>query len=152
MPLEQPTTPIIRVVRKATTETVNNSAALQNDNELKFAMGANDVWAFQLYLRYDSSAVADIQMDISVPAGASVDGVAVGRNSAGTMISIEVGLTSALNLGGQGAGTTVRAEITGVVINGGTAGDFQLRWAQLAAEVSDTKVLSDSYLIAHKLP
>jgi len=38
-----------------------------------------------------------------------------------------------------------------VYIGGGAAGNIQLQWAQGFADVSDTKVLANSFIIAHKL-
>ena len=39
----------------------------------------------------------------------------------------------------------------GVISNAGTAGNLQLQWAQDTAEVSDTRVITDSYILAHRL-
>ena len=38
--------------------------------------------------------------------------------------------------------------LSGIVINGGTAGNLQLQWAQQTATAVNTKVLTNSYLTA----
>ena len=52
---------------------------------------------------------------------------------------------------GAGAGVGVMIVINAVVINGATAGNVQLQWAQNTAEVSNTKVLANSCICAVKL-
>ena len=38
-----------------------------------------------------------------------------------------------------------------VIVNGATAGNVQLQWSQKIAEATDTKILANSFIMAHKL-
>ena len=50
--------------------------------------------------------------------------------------------TGLINLGGGGAGVSRIASIKGYILNGANEGYLGLQFAQLAAEVSDTKVIA----------
>ena len=151
----------IKTVRKTADETVNNSTVQQNDDELLFAVAANEVWVFDLYLLFTSSLVADFQFGFTAPVGCTLHwGVigtgasvgyytwglnAVGVNPTGLLI-----VTAVLPVAGGGADIMgVRSTI--MVINGVNAGNIQLQWAQNTGEASDTKVLTNSCIIAHKI-
>src|SRR5690606_26427777 len=57
---------------KTEDETVNNSATLQDDDDLSFAIGANEVWAVEIYVQVNSSSSADFKYALSVPSGATL--------------------------------------------------------------------------------
>ena len=136
----------IKTVLKVADETINNSNVLQNDDELLFAMAANEVWEFTLWVNFTSSAVADFAMGYSVPVGAVLHTVRI-TDEGGVVVRIDANPTSA-----AGAGATqVPILVHGHIVNGANAGNFQIRWAQSTAEVSDTKVLIGSSIVAHKL-
>ncbi len=141
-------TAAITRVRKASDETVNNSTVLINDAALKFAVGANAVWAFTILVYQSSSAVADFKCALTSPAGATVVATAIGLATDGTnsinLYNLPAGLAF---MGGAGA---INPVIHGIIINGANAGNLQLQWAQSTAEVSDTKVLANSCIIAHE--
>jgi len=137
------------LVCKAADETVNNSNVLQDDDELLFAMAANEVWEFEVMLRYISTAAADIQLKITVPAAAAHSGFIAGITGAASVVNW-ANYPGPVSLDGAGA-PTYAALIKGLVINGANAGNVTLQWAQGAAEVSDTKVLAGSMLKAVRL-
>jgi hypothetical protein len=63
-------------------------------------------------------------------------------------------MTEATNLqcDGAGAGTpTFGVRLDGVVINGATAGSFQVQFAQAAQDNSDTKMKANSCLLGVRL-
>jgi hypothetical protein len=142
-------------VRKAADETVNNSAALQNDDHLKLAMLANEVWTFELFLRVTfPSTTCGFSVDFTAPAGASGFYVeAVIRGDGTNQATFRDGPT----LGTRGevpAAITIAdhfVKITGVVVNGANAGDFQFRWCQASAEANNLKVLANSWMMCGKL-
>ncbi len=143
---------LLTKIRKTSDETVNNSTVLQNDNELLFAMAANEVWHVALIMIIDSSAVADFKFGFSLPAGATAHGYYIGHSSAGAAIQGALIQTSVSDLQGVGVGTGRNQAIVNlVVINGVNAGNFQLQWAQNTAEVSDTKLLTNSCITAGKV-
>ena len=140
----------IKAVRKAADETVNNSATLQNDDELLFAIAPNEVWHFYLFLRTYSSAVADIMFRWTLPTGASISWRSIGLNEADTLEEWTGILTSSV-LRRAGKATYYPVVCHGVIVNGANAGDAQLQWAQNTAEASDTIVGINSCIIAHRL-
>ena len=136
------------IVLKASDETVNNSNALQNDDDLLFAIGANEDWIFQFSIFYDSTAY--FKFAITVPAAGTflIWGVGQAYYSSGAFVyasAITASGTSRAVQGG-GAGTAKHTIITGSVSNGANAGNVQLQWAQSTAEATDTKVLAGSSL------
>ena len=138
----------ITVVRKTSDETVNNSTVLQNDNELFLPIAANEVWFFEMRLLTNSSAAADFKTTITLPSGAAGFAHSMGTDSAGAQqISYQT-----WTLDWQGvAGNLGSPILNGIVINGANAGNIQLQWAQQFAEASDTKVLTNSCIIAIRL-
>jgi hypothetical protein len=151
------------IVRKTADETVNNSATLQNDDDLLLAIAANEVWLVELYLLQKSpSTTADFKMGWAYPAGCSIYWGVPNLNTtygtggqywltvvaAGTIGAI---LTEASTLAAASLNGTQGIHITAIVINGATAGTLNFQWAQNTATAEDTKVLANSCLIAHKL-
>ncbi len=57
-------------VTKTANQTVNNSAVLQNDNELLFTIGANETWVFNIDFSAISQTTPDIKFAMTAPGGA----------------------------------------------------------------------------------
>ncbi len=133
------------VVYKSADETVNNSATLQNDDHLSFAIGANEVWGITLQVLFTSGATPDIKFGWSVPSGTTMSWN-VGASFDSAIVSTE-SETYALS-GGSGLRTAV---IYGTIFGNTTAGNVTLRWAQDTANASDTVVKLGSHLIAERL-
>ena len=134
-------------VRKTADETVNNSATLQNDDHLFFAVAANEIWAIQLiFAYYISESGSGIKFGWAVPTGATM-----------MWASQIIGETTTLNTEANTTGLSPSSSITclvrvfGVVVAAATAGNVNLQWAQSTAGVRDTTVKANSYLIGHKL-
>jgi len=142
-------------VYKIADEIVNNSGTLQNDDDLLFAIGANEVWGFTITIDFLSDVAPDLKVAITVPTDCKLRARLLNVDSA----TLEV--TYLLASGGSsgridGRGTidgtnNVIFSIVGFVVNGANAGNVQFQWAQQTAEASDTTVKKGSYLIAHKL-
>lgn len=131
------------LVRKTSDEVVNNSTALQNDDELLLPVGANELWYFMLLLKYNTSEVAGLKIGWSVPTGTTMLWGIIGTNAEQTE-------TGSLVIRGVGA-DRIYAKIHGLIVAGTTAGNIQNQWAQAVAEESDTKVLTNSCIFAQKL-
>lgn len=140
--------------RKIADEIVNNSNTLQNDDHLFLALEALLIYEFEAVLSTSTvSTTPDIKVAFTVPAGAAIRWGGVGAQP--------VFLTSTPNGGSAGvSGTAVvfslataneYVHIRGLVIMGVTAGTLQLQWAQNAATVEDTKLLTNSYIIARRV-
>lgn len=140
------------VLRKTSDETVNNSAALQDDDDLKFAVAANEVWYFEGMLIHVGNGTADFKFAFTVPSGAALHWMATyaapGAAADAQIALVEVSGTSSPTCD---AGTSNAVVLfKGEVRVGGTADDLQLQWAQANATVVDTKLLTGSYMICAK--
>ena len=138
----------LTIVRKTADEIVNNSIVLQNDDHLLMAVAANEIWDLDILIRITATAVADFKFTFVVPTAATLKGNTyydVGR----LQVALDLAATQSVLFGVD------RADdfhgLKAVYVGGANAGNIQLQWAQNTAEVSDTKVLADSCLIAHKL-
>lgn len=135
----------MQVIRKTADETIAATVILQDDNHLLFAVGANEVWAFQGLLIYNTSGVEDFKYAATGPSGSSgfiarLDAIAVVAP-----LGTESGSVNATT------GSDMSVGISGVIENGGTAGNLQIRWAQFAAGVTDLTVREHSFLVAHRI-
>jgi len=139
--------------RKTADQIVNNSTTFVNDTHLSFAVAANEVWVMTFYLRVVTNATADIKFEWTYPSGtASVGGVWPSTTLTLTDLSMAASASplTALSMG-VASSTDVLVVIPLHFINGVTAGTFQLRWAQNTANVSDTKLLTGSCIIAARV-
>ena len=125
---------------KSADQTVNNSTTLVNAADMSFSVGANEVWVFMLIVMSNSSSVADIKFDLSVPTAATKRWSTTGNQNL---------LTGSFKI--NGSGVDRKGTIEGVVLVGANAGTVQLQFAQDVAEVSDTKLLKDSFLVAWRI-
>ena len=135
---------VVSVIKSAD-ETVNNSAALQNDNHLTFAVDANDEWTFRFVVQAQSGVTPGLQFAVTAPSGATCDISFIDAEGAVTSSNVACGVSSGLLAGN---GVTDVYEITGSVRNGATAGNVTLQWAQQTADASNTTVYAGSYLNA----
>lgn len=136
----------VKIIYKTATETVNNSTTLQNDNELILPVLANEVWVFKLSVLYRSATTPDIKFGWTVPAGTTMSWA---LNDTAQAVFDESG---AGQVAGAGSSTTsIAGNVNGIIFVGSTAGNVNLQWAQNVLEVSDTKVLLGSNIIATKL-
>lgn len=153
MPLNNPYDPTssflpnIVVVRKSADEIVSNSITIQNDDELLFSVGANQVWEFLLVLRHTTPTVnPDIKWDFTIPAAGSLKGLGIWSAAVRTD---DVNGTTQIQY--DLAATESYFQRRYLYIGGVNAGTIQLRWAQQVATVENTTVLANSFIIAHRL-
>ncbi len=143
----------VEFVRKTATEIVNNSATLQDDDDLFVALAANEIVAFQCSIIHDGNATADFKMAFTIPVGASIQWSLPNANvsTANTLASPTVQTASGAAFSME-AQTARRAQFAvGVVRNGGTTGNLQLQWAQDTATVVNTQVYLDSFLLVTRV-
>lgn len=140
-------------VLKTADETVNTSAALQNDDVLVLPVAASSKYLVDAFIIYDSNTTADFKCAWVGPSGATMNWTVNGLAVASTAVSGSVVLANAAiadagaqSIGGAGAGTQVVAHIAGILTVSTTAGTLQFRWAQATSDASDTKVIAGSYL------
>lgn len=144
------------LIRKSANETVNGSAALQDDNHLLFAIGASEVWEFEAVLWYSSGTTPDLKVAFTVPASAEIYvgwGGSTSEADAALGGGVIVGSGTARGLQGGGASATPNRVATakGLVVNSTNAGNVQMQWAQNTSNGSDTIIFANSTLKAYKL-
>lgn len=139
-----------KTVIKTADETVNNSDTLQNDDELYFAIAANEIWVVEFDIFHNSSATADIKFAVVAPSGATVHTYFLGYRASAALAKVyRAGGGVSTDVDGV-AGDTLERYLA-VIINGSTAGNVQLQWAQNTQDASNTKVLANSMLRATKM-
>lgn len=138
------------VARKASTEAVNNSTVLQNDDELLWAVAASVIYWFEATIQYFSTSVADIKIQWTLPAGAIMRWSAIGVDTA-LAFKCPSALTesSVQSFGGDSTARVI--EIRGTVIVSTTAGNLRLQWAQNTAEATNTQVIDNSFGTLHRI-
>lgn len=127
---------------KEADETINNIDTLQSDAELAFAVAANENIQFEGILSVSgASATADFRMTFIGPAG-STGSFTVDGGFGGAQGSDHLGDTIHIDQ----IFTITNYRFWGAVVNGATAGNLQLWWAQGTATVSDLTVRAGSYI------
>lgn len=137
---------------KTVDETVNNTITRQADDTLLFAIAANETWIGEFVLFIVGDSTADFAADVTVPAGATLRLARMGPRAGDTVVDAAATFTSGSNPGSAGAasGPAVIQTFKFTVINGATAGNVQLNWAQAIATVADTTVKAGSFLTRRK--
>jgi hypothetical protein len=129
--------------RKTSDETVNNSAAMQNDDHLFLSVEANSQYRIEARLRQSSGTTPDFKFQFTLPSGASgfytVHTIGAGA-AAYTLFDDNMTLPQTVEGGTAG----ILAE--GLIVVGANAGTVQLQWAQNTANASNTTVFTESYL------
>lgn len=137
----------ITKILKTADETVNNSAALQNDDELLFPVVANATWFFILLLRTHSpTTTPDMDYAFSIP----VAGAIKRMEHAVPPPAVEIDGTAEHTLNLR-ADTDEYTPSYFLYIGGVNGGNVQLQWAQNVATAEDTKVLANSFILAFRL-
>lgn len=144
--------------RKLVDENVNNSAVLQNDDELVIALQANKTYEISGHLLFIAATSAvDAKVALTCPAGASIawsaigmdPAVAAGNTGAGTWTG-SVASGGTVPVGVSSAYTPVL--IRGTILMGVTAGNLQLQWAQNTATASNLTLKAGSNLKVEIIP
>jgi hypothetical protein len=137
------------IKRKSADESVNNSATLQNDDELFLPMAANDSMQVEGYIDAQGfSGGKDFKISFSVPAGATLNiyanwnqhgavGQAVFKATGDASGTIDYNPVAPLEQG---------VIFFGTVVTGNTAGNVQLTWAQFSASTTSNTFKAGSYM------
>ena len=132
-------------VKKTSAESVNNSSTVQNDDALLWAVGANETWAFDMYLSgVTDSPDGDFKFNLGVPASATYS---IGCSS---YVVQDGAMTTSLD-DNIVIGANDAVECKGVVITAGTSGTVNFKWSQLNAVVGNTTVGIGSWLQARRI-
>ena len=144
------------LVRKTADESVTNNT-LQNDDHLTMSIAANEIWIVEFTIFVKGHTSGDIRVLPTVPTGATgawgVHGLAQAVTSVEGDAHTEgdVAFATGLSLGLAGTSNVVPLFIHVLVVNGSNAGSVTLQWAQVSTFATATTVLTNSYLLAHKI-
>lgn len=133
---------------KTADETVNNSAVLQDDNELVLAVSANTKWEVTALIRYNSGTTPDIKVKYTVPTSATMKWAVFAAGS-GVFLGYQQDETTTAII--DGAGTGVACLVKGILTVGANAGNLTMQWAQNVATVANTIVQAGSYLLLRRM-
>lgn len=121
------------VKRKTADESVTSSVTLQDDDHLTFPIGANEEWVADFYVGCGNLLTSTgIKSAVTVPAGATLDvtgwfaTVTAGNDQTGNSQTSGTGWITFT----PGAGNTGGIHVHVWVLNGATAGNVTLQWAQ----------------------
>jgi hypothetical protein len=138
------------LVRKTANESVANSNAMQDDDELFFAIGADEVWEFEAWIFCTSASNSpDIEYTFTAPSG-TINWVSSTEplNSATVTSNVPVTASGSTRSLPILAGTTYLIRVRGFVANGTTAGNVRFRWTQDSSNGTATQVLLNSFIKA----
>lgn len=144
-------------VRKSLAETVTSSTTLQNDDHLKLDVLVNSFYIVRGLILYDGATTGDIKFAWTGPAGFTfryghnAPATSIAGATGNTVDNREIKETDTLGAGCAGAGTTIAMQLLGILTTIGTAGTFQLQWAQFASDATATRVFAGSFLHAQKI-
>lgn len=144
------------LVRKTSDESVTSSTTLQDDNDLLFAIAANEVWSGLAVISYEGATAGDLSLGLNAPSGATVQigivgaGIGVSTSTGDTARFASRGSVGAFGLGALGAGTLMTAFVTFYVANSTTPGNVNIQWAQSASSGTATTVKAGSFLRADR--
>lgn len=133
----------LRVV-KTTTETVNGSDVLQNDDELFLSVAANTRYRFFGRLLFTSGTTPDFKYAFTYPSGATATYTLLGIGAGGSALTAFHQTES--SGGALEGGTATACLMMGTWFIGSTAGVIRLQWAQNTSNASNTQVLAGSFL------
>lgn len=139
---------------KPDNEVVNNSVALQDDDDLTFSVPAGTTWNVKLILHLTTTAVADWKFNFNCPNCSMFGYGVVYQDVSGAKDASHLGPAND-NLGnffapGEAASWPVVFDLR-VKNTTESAETFKLQWAQDTAEATDTTVHQGSYLAATRV-
>lgn len=139
-------------ISKTSNESVTSSTTFQNDDQLVLPLAASATYAFEAFLIYDGSTAGDLKLQFTGPSGcamnwanfANVSGAASATLTYGPIMNTLAQVTPQ-GIACNGA-TAMCARPAGIVINGSTSGNLQLKWAQVASNATATRILIGSWM------
>lgn len=137
-------------VLKTADEPITSSTTLQNDNELILPLPANASYTLDTILFYTGISAGSLKIAFTFPAGCTMHYAPIGYVMGGAFtidlggqLSITSGVTSTSISGGGGVPTV---SLRGTILNGSTAGNLTLQWAQNASNATPTVVKAGSWI------
>ncbi len=141
------------IVRKTSDQT-NNTTILTADTALIVPVAANEVWRAEYVMLVTSPGTADFVLRFTFPTGGTTIFTTNEVNESGAYSGTQTWFDTtspggSVNLIGHGEYAPLM--IWGIYINGGTAGDLGIQWAQAVASGTPTTVRAQSTVWGVKL-
>lgn len=134
---------------KSSNEAVSSSTTLQDDDDLTFTAGANEVWVVKFVLLVTTSdATGDLKLQVTTPGGGSTGYVIVLAHNNGSVVSAYGAIDSAIAINYTAARTSDPCHVSAYVSTV-TSGTVKLQWAQNAAS-GTTTLLAGSFMDAFR--
>lgn len=136
-----------------TDQSITSTTTLQNDNTLFVAVATNASYSVRAHLVFDGPASNAANYTFTGPSGSSADLTSYVTNATGQSSNGAFGGTSPSvpSVATGGAGANVGADIFGIFVTGGTAGNFTLQWCQNASSGTATRRRAKSYIELRKI-
>lgn len=143
-----------QMVEKFSDETRVSTTTNTNDNALFFPVEANAVYNVEGLLLYSARDDTDIKMGFTGPSGTTFDWIihASTQSQTGALTSLgvvadkqSIGAT-AFPLGGHDPSITMTAVLRGRLDTAGTAGTFNLNWAQRVSNAVAATMRAGSWM------
>lgn len=138
---------------KTATESVTSSVALQNDDQLFFAVAGNSRYTMEGFIIYDGATAGDLKVAFTYPAGATFEWSNRGNTgpAAGTSLTdfntvIQTNDARSINATPTPSPPGLHFAPIGYLITSSTAGNLQMQWAQDTSSATATRVRSGSWL------
>lgn len=138
------------VKTKAADESVANSDTLQDDDDLIFPIGPNQTWVARWSIYATFLATGGAKVALAVPAGGASLFIARMQVDVDSFAAIASGEGSAVNLTGNGSDAFGFIELDATIVNGSTAGNVKLQWAQSTSDATATVFKAKSSMVARK--
>jgi hypothetical protein len=137
---------------KSANQVISSTTTFINDADMRFAVAANSVYEFHVFLRYSSPAGADWKSSFTVPAGAVAHFQRVGNDGGGTFVGpFDFTDASSVTSQGQGAGTSMLANFFGFVDTASTAGNLIFQWSANTSNAGNTTLYQNSYITGRRI-
>lgn len=149
--------PKVRVIKKAATETVTNSAAFQNDDDFSVTLDAGKTYKIDLHAVMTGPAAADVKLQWVVTGGVLA---LTNRHCIGPTTGVTDALATTMRSNGApGFGTGVSYGTDGTngsrivesflveTTTNNTAGTLTLQWAQNTANAVGSAMNVNSYMV-----
>ena len=139
---------------KTADESVTNSTAYQNDDELFVPVTAGGTYIVEGFIAYNTPSAAGINLRLTGPTGTGLWGVVGLSNSGGTTDTGTVRMSASTNGVGSsrlgGATNDLVAVIRGTFLTS-ASGNLRFEWSQNTANATPTIVRANSWLSAQKI-
>lgn len=140
--------------RKTADESVTNSTAFQDDDQLLVPVVSGGVYKVEGFFVYNTPSAAGIKLQLTGPVGVGLWGFTGLSNSGGTVDTGSIRMSASTNGVGSsrlgGASNDIFAVVSGTFLPT-ASGSLVFQWAQNTANATPTVVRANSWLSVQKV-